>query len=88
MPASGAWELPSPLPNKGDKVVVFESASALSEIGAGIQIPPNASRILQAYGLKDKLQKKVVSPADFIFRRYVSGEVIGRTEFGDVVVKK
>lgn len=34
---------------------MLEKAAELSEIGAGIQLPPNASRIMAAWGLLDKL---------------------------------
>ncbi|PSR77315.1 hypothetical protein BD289DRAFT_377894 [Coniella lustricola] len=37
----------------GHKVTVFESAKELLEIGAGLQVTPNATRILQRWGLLD-----------------------------------
>lgn len=40
----------------GFTVEVFEQAPELSEIGAGIQIGPNAARILHALGLRDTLE--------------------------------
>ena len=39
----------------GHNVRVFEQASALTEVGAGIQISANASRVLLSLGLKEKL---------------------------------
>ncbi|KAF4624142.1 hypothetical protein G7Y89_g14032 [Cudoniella acicularis] len=36
------------LKRKGHQVAVLESATELAEIGAGIQIPPNSSRILKS----------------------------------------
>jgi len=38
----------------GHEVTVFEQAEALGEIGAGIQIPPNAMKVFKALGI-DKL---------------------------------
>ncbi|KAM0425560.1 hypothetical protein ACHAPT_009091 [Fusarium lateritium] len=64
---------------KGHDVTVLEAASALSEVGAGIQIPPNSSRVLEAYGLTPKFLEKVVWPQGFTFRRYATGEVLGTT---------
>jgi salicylate hydroxylase len=43
------------LAKTGHSVIVFECASKLSEIGAGIQIPPNASRILDRLGILQEL---------------------------------
>ncbi len=63
----------------GHEVVVLEAASHLSEIGAGIQIPPNSTRILETYGLGDKLRKQVAWPRNIALRRYASGQQLGLT---------
>ena len=47
---------------QGFKVDVFEQASQLGELGAGLQISPNGSRVLQALGLESAL-KTCVSQA-------------------------
>jgi salicylate hydroxylase len=47
---------------QGFKVDVFEQASQLGELGAGLQISPNGSRVLLSLGLGEALQS-VVSPA-------------------------
>ena len=39
----------------GHKVVVLEGAKRLAEVGAGLQITPNASRLLREWGLKEKM---------------------------------
>ncbi|KAI8724227.1 FAD-binding-3 domain-containing protein [Fusarium sp. LHS14.1] len=67
------------LQKKGHQVTVLEAAPALSEVGAGIQIPPNSSRILCSYGLKDKFLEKVVWPQHFAFKRYATGRLLGTT---------
>lgn len=67
------------LSRTGHEVVVLESAANLSEIGAGIQIPPNSSRILRAYGLADKLAPQVASPRNIAIKRYNTGEELGKT---------
>lgn len=67
------------LSRAGHEVLVLESASTLSEIGAGIQIPPNSSRILKAYGLADKLKAQVAWPRNIAIKRYNTGEVLGKT---------
>lgn len=67
------------LARKGHRVTVLEAASQLAEVGAGIQIPPNSTRILDAYGLTSQFEKKVVWPKNITFRRYATGADIGST---------
>ena len=45
----------------GAEVTLLERAAALGEVGAGIQVPPNAMKVFQALGLDDAL-------ADIAFR--------------------
>ena len=47
-------------------------------MGAGIQIPPNSSRILKHYGLLDKIESVSVRPNDFIFRSYRDGAILNK----------
>lgn len=48
-------------------------------MSAGIQIPPNSTKSLERYGLKEKFLEKIVAPRNIIFRRYATGDVIGTT---------
>ncbi|MBL8582469.1 MAG: FAD-dependent monooxygenase [Rhizobiaceae bacterium] len=47
---------------RGIPVVVLERAHQLSEIGAGLQLSPNATSILRAYGVTDALGEAAVQP--------------------------
>lgn len=67
------------LARKGHRVTVLEATSQLAEVGAGIQIPPNSTRILHAYGLTGQFERKVVWPKNITFRRYANGADIGST---------
>ncbi|KAJ7152356.1 hypothetical protein C8R46DRAFT_1302630 [Mycena filopes] len=67
----------------GHKVTVFESASKISEIGAGIQISPNLSRLLIRWGLENELQQATVKPQAVTLRRWKDGEKIGWTKWGE-----
>ena len=40
---------------QGFKVDVYEQASQLGEVGAGLQISPNGTRVLQSLGLEKAL---------------------------------
>ncbi|KAI0897200.1 FAD/NAD(P)-binding domain-containing protein [Annulohypoxylon nitens] len=46
----------------GHNVTVLESASEIGEIGAGIQVLPNSSRILISWGLEEKLSRHATMP--------------------------
>lgn len=50
----------------------------LYKVGAGIQIPPNSSRILKHYGLLDKIESVSVRPCDFIIRSYRDGAILNK----------
>ncbi|KAL1968737.1 hypothetical protein VTN77DRAFT_1563 [Rasamsonia byssochlamydoides] len=60
-------------------VTVYEQAERLAEVGAGIQIPPNSSRLLAKLGLEPYLEKYVTEPASVLMRRWQNGKVIGHT---------
>ena len=53
----------------GFDVQVYEQAHALREVGAGIQVSPNASRVLHGLGLADELAKLGVRPGAHHQRR-------------------
>jgi salicylate hydroxylase len=67
----------------GHRVMIVESASTIGEIGAGIQVPPNSSRLLRRWGLASLLQEMAVRTEAVVFRRYNTGERIGYIKFGD-----
>jgi salicylate hydroxylase len=62
----------------GVDVTCFESSSDLRESGAGIQIGPNASRILLQLGLDAELMKIGVRPVAIEIRRWDSGVLLQR----------
>src|SRR5437870_2427904 len=50
------------LTREGFRVVVLEQAERLEETGAGIQLSPNATGILLALGLGERLKSRAVAP--------------------------
>src|SRR3954468_7759272 len=66
----------------GFRVVVLEAADRLEEIGAGIQLSPNASRILIALGLGDRLAPHVVVPEELKVMDASSGRTLACTPLG------
>ena len=60
---------------QGWQVDVYEQASQLGEVGAGLQMSPNGTRILQSLGLESALNQ-VVSQAQGKEIRYVATSTI------------
>ena len=67
----------------GFDVHVFEQASALSEVGAGVQISPNASRVLHGLGLAEDLALTGVRPMAWHQRRWDDGRTLLRTPLAE-----
>ena len=68
------------LRQRGFEPVVFEQADRLKEVGAGIQITPNSTRILRALGLEDAVRKRGFEPGFMLTRDMTTGEVLFRTQ--------
>jgi salicylate hydroxylase len=66
----------------GCDVHVYEAAPRFGEIGAGIQISPNASRLLHRLGLKDAMDACGVRPAAVHQRRWDDGSTLQRAPLG------
>ena len=64
---------------------VFERAPEFSEVGAGVQLGPNVTRILQAWGLGDALKQVAAFPAGLHARSMVTGEVLATLPVKDAV---
>src|SRR5437660_6851523 len=67
----------------GVDVQVFEQAPALVEVGAGIQISPNASRLLHRWGLRAALDRTGVRPVAVHQRRWDDGRTLQRAPLGE-----
>src|SRR5580693_8677195 len=59
---------------RGIDVDVYEQAPELRELGAGVQISANGTRVLHALGLKDALEKVQVLPAGKAIRLWNTGQ--------------
>jgi salicylate hydroxylase len=62
----------------GHDVEVYEQASRLEEVGAGIQISANAMHALRTLGLEPAIAQAGVRPAAYVFRLHDTGEEIQR----------
>jgi salicylate hydroxylase len=62
------------LVRRGIDVDVYEQAPELRELGAGVQISANGTRVLHALGLKDALEKVQALPAGKAIRLWNTGQ--------------
>ncbi|MCT1514530.1 FAD-dependent monooxygenase [Dietzia cercidiphylli] len=67
---------------RGMRVTVLEQADRLGEIGAGLQIGPNASRVLYRLGLSDGLAGCALHAQESVRRRWSTGEILTKTTLG------
>jgi len=71
------------LTRSGFEIQVFEQASELREVGAGVQISPNAARILNRLGLEEPLRRFGVRPRAIVIHRWDDGRVLARQPLAD-----
>src|SRR5262245_28695986 len=70
------------LERRGAEIVVCEQSPALNEIGAGLNLSPNALKALRALGVEDAVIARG-SESDFlIIRSWKSGRIISRMRRG------
>ncbi|MER6814581.1 FAD-dependent monooxygenase [Spirillospora sp. NPDC000708] len=72
------------LSRRGLAVRVLERAAAFGEVGAGIQLAPNCTRILDDYGLLDEAKSLGVLPEAMIMRDAVDGTELTRLDLRDL----
>lgn len=65
------------------RFTVLEQAPALSEVGAGIQLGPNAVRVLHEWGLEAALRQCAVYPQAVQVRDVSSGRLLGELPLGE-----
>ena len=73
------------LAKAGFEVALFEQAAEFGEIGAGIQLSPNCTRVLHHLGLEPALAACAFLPEGTEFRAWKSGKVIGSSALGQTV---
>jgi salicylate hydroxylase len=62
--------------SKGFDVTVFEQSPALGEIGAGVQLAPNAMKALMALGLERPVTRNAFEPEAHVVRSWKTGQVV------------
>ena len=73
------------LARTGWRVRLYERAPAFSEIGAGIMLTPNATRVLGYLGLAAALDECAMRPPASIYRRFDDAEIVGDSPLGPAI---
>lgn len=72
------------LSRQGLRVRVLERAGQFGEVGAGIQIAPNCTRILHEYGLLDEAKRLGVLPRNMVMRDALDAGELTRLDLRDL----
>jgi salicylate hydroxylase len=70
------------LQRRGIRVTIYEQAAVLGEVGAGVMLSPNATRILYAWGLGDALARIAYRPRFTAVRDGLSGDCLSKSPLG------
>jgi len=76
------------LAKKGVQVSVFEQAALLGEVGAGLQISPNALKVLRELGLENELREYAFIPNNAVIRDFKTGEYYLKTPLAEAAVNR
>lgn len=72
----------------GFDVRVFERSAQLGEVGAGVQVSPNATRILDRLGVLEAVEQTAVMPASIDLRRAGSGRTVASVRLGETATRR
>lgn len=72
----------------GSEVTVLEAAAELGEVGAGIQLGPNAMKVISRLGLHDAVMREASVPEAIVIADAASGRPISRLLLGKAVLEK
>ena len=76
------------LVRQGFNVKVLEQAPELGEIGAGIQLGPNAFHAFDALGIGEKARARAVYTDEMVMHDAVDGALVGRIPTGGDFIKR
>jgi len=71
------------LTRRGFTATVFERAASFGEIGAGLQLAPNATRVLKHLGVLDQVQEIGVLPQRLVLADAVTGDELTSLDVTD-----
>ena len=71
------------LTRTGLRVRLLERAAEFGEVGAGLQIAPNCTRILESWGLLERVLELGVRPEALVMRDALDGSLLTRLDLAD-----
>lgn len=72
----------------GHRVTILEQSTVFREVGAGMQLVPNATRVLRALGVLDRQRLAAVTPTATLRRRWQDGSLLGSFPLGEAVQER
>ena len=72
------------LRQRGFEVAIYEQSDVLGEIGAGIQLSPNAMRVLMALSLDRAFETVAFEPHRHVVRNWKTGSIVSATQMRGV----
>lgn len=76
------------LARQGHEVDIYEQAPGFSEVGAGLQLSPNAVRVLRALGLEKALDLVGFQPRGLEVRHWKNGHCLAAEAFGESAIHR
>jgi salicylate hydroxylase len=76
------------LVRQGFNVKVLEQAPEMGEIGAGIQLGPNAFHAFDALGIGERARARAVYTDEMVMHDAVDGALVGRIPTGEAFIKR
>lgn len=76
------------LARDGHQVQVYEQAPGFTEVGAGIQLSPNCTRVLHHLGLENDLRADACLPEGTQFRHWRTGRIISESTLGSAMLER
>lgn len=84
----GGLAAASLLKRAGHEVTVYEQAPRFTRVGAGIQMAPNAVKVLRKLGVEGRLRKTAFQSERALSREWNTGRITGDLTLGREVEKK
>jgi salicylate hydroxylase len=76
------------LNQRGFEVRIFERSLKLEEVGAGLQVGPNAVKVLYALGLKDALHRNAFEPTNMVSLKWDDASLRHRVPLKAIATEK
>jgi salicylate hydroxylase len=76
------------LAKRGFEVAVYEQSPQLGEVGAGLQLSPNAMHVLKALGIAEQIKTKAFRPKSAVMRHFQTGKTYFTVPLGEVASQK